>query len=67
MDDSSNLRLGEQGDITVQDKGQAAANIFFDVGTPFENEPVIPTLSRIAEEVTRTIEAFDILIGRGLL
>jgi hypothetical protein len=54
-----------EGNITVKDKGHATANIFFDLGTPFEGCAIMPTLNRITEEVTRTIKAFELLLGDG--
>jgi len=44
----------------VHDKGKAAAGIGFEFSVPFAGESVISTLNSIAEEVTRTIEAFKI-------
>jgi hypothetical protein len=70
IDQSHTFRLSEWygTNLTVHDKGHATATILFDLGTPFmAGQGVIPTLNGIAEEITRTIEAFDILIGRGQL
>jgi hypothetical protein len=65
MDDSSRFKIERVGRLTVKDKGHAAIAIVFNVGVPFQNQPIIPALHRIAEEVTRTIEAFDALNLRG--
>ena len=69
MDDSWSMRLRHLygRNLTVHDKGHASSTILFHLGTAFEGKAVLPALNGIAEEVTRTIEAFDILIGRGLL
>jgi hypothetical protein len=47
--------------LTVKDQGQASPNILFNHGFPFQGRPVIPALSGISKEVTRTIKAFDLL------
>jgi hypothetical protein len=49
-----------RGDKTAQvdDKGQAALTVRFQPGFPFEGEPVIPTLARVAEEVSYVIDFF---------
>jgi hypothetical protein len=52
--------------LTVKNKGHAAPNVFFQLGFPFESEPIMPSLSRIAEEVTRTVEEFELIFGRDL-
>jgi hypothetical protein len=61
MDESSRIRLLPNRNFTVQDKGHASAAVLFDFGTAFENKAVVPTLEGIANEVERTIEAFDAL------
>lgn len=63
MDESSRVRLRDTDDkiVTVKDKGHAAATILFDTGTALWGEAIIPTLAKIAEEVTRTIGAFEAL------
>ena len=66
MDESSKIRLREADDrtVTIKNKGHISANILFDIGAPeFRGEAVYPTLTRISEEVSRTIEAFDVLLG----
>ena len=45
--------------LTVQNKGKASANIFLADDVVDKIESVIPALRRIAEEVTKTIEAFE--------
>lgn len=61
---SSRVRLDEtRANIQIKDKGQAAATILFNIRVPFEGKPVIPTLNGIAEEVSRTIEAFEIALS----
>lgn len=47
----------------VHDKGKAATGIGFEFGVPFAGESVICTLNGIAEEVTRTVEAFRKFLG----
>jgi hypothetical protein len=63
MDESSRVRLRDADDrmMTLKDKGRAAATILFDVGTALWGEAIIPTLTKIAEEITRTIDAFEVL------
>jgi hypothetical protein len=61
MDASSRIKLPEASSITLKDKGHATGIILFDFDTAFQNEPVIPTLHGIAEEVTRTVVAFKML------
>lgn len=46
----------------VQDKGKAATGVGFDFDVPNAGESVISTLNGIAEEVTRTIQAFKKLL-----
>jgi hypothetical protein len=60
MDEScSNIKLKRHDHLTVKDKGHAATTILFNVGVALQSEPVIPSLYRITEEVTRTIDAFE--------
>jgi hypothetical protein len=47
--------------IAVKDKGRAATDILLAKGLLVKIQPIIPTLRGIAEEVTNTIETFDIL------
>lgn len=61
MDASSRIRLPDDLNITLKDKGRASGAIIFDFGTAFQTEPVIPTLHGIAIEVSRTIEVFQML------
>lgn len=65
MGDSSKIRIADADDrnVTVKDRGHADVTILFDIGTPFYGEPVVPTLKRVSEEVTRTIKAFESLLG----
>jgi hypothetical protein len=49
--------------LAVKNKGHAAPNVFFQLGFPFESEPIMQSLSRIAEEVTRTVKAFELVCG----
>jgi hypothetical protein len=46
---------------TVENKGKATTGIGFEFGIPHEGESVFPALRGIAEEVTRTIKAFQLL------
>ncbi len=61
MDASSRIKLPKSRGLTLKDKGHATGIILFDFDTAFQNEPVIPTLHGIAEEVNRTIVAFKML------
>lgn len=63
MDESGSIRLkdADYSRVTVKDKGHLTAAIIFDLGVPFQSEPVVVTLTRITEEVTRTVQAFELL------
>jgi len=62
MDESCHhIKLGRAGNFTVKDKGHAATAILFNVGIPYESQSVIQALHEIAESVTRTIDAFEML------
>jgi len=61
MDASSRIRLPDCTTVILKEKGHASGVILFDFGTAFQNESVIPALNGVAEEVTRTIEAFEAL------
>jgi hypothetical protein len=61
MDETGRFVLDTKGNLTLKNKGKAAATILFDVGLPYPGQPVIVTLNGIAEEVTRTLEAFQSL------
>jgi len=52
--------------IIVKDKGRAAADILLTKGLLLKIQAIIPTLRGIAEEVTDTIDKFDLLF-EGLL
>jgi hypothetical protein len=60
-EDSYRFKIERDGNLAVNDKGRAATRIVFSVGVPLCDQPVIPALTRIAEEVTRTIDAFEAL------
>jgi hypothetical protein len=64
-DEPWRIRLKETygRNLIVKDKGHATPWIFFDLGFPFEGQSVIPALNGIAEEVTRTVETFEICLG----
>ena len=48
--------------LTLKYNGHPAAQIFFNFAdAPMQNQSVIPTLTWIAEEVTRTIQAFELI------
>ena len=49
--------------VELKDKGKASATVLFDVTTPFEAEPVIPTLFGISNECKRTIQGFEALLS----
>jgi hypothetical protein len=55
------LKLGREGNFTVKDKGHAALAIVFNVGVPHQDKSVIQSLHEMAESVTRTIDAFEML------
>jgi len=63
MDQTCAIRLRDANDrkVTIKNKGHAAMAILFDEGTPLQGESIIPALKRIAEVVTRTVEAFELL------
>jgi hypothetical protein len=65
MDESCDIQLRDARNrhITVKDKGKASAVVLLGPETPFHGQTVIVTLTRIAEEVTRTIGAFSIFLG----
>jgi hypothetical protein len=48
--------------ITVKGNLKVAVDVQFGQGTLFENEPVIPTLTQIADVVTKALDAFERLI-----
>jgi hypothetical protein len=60
-EESCRIRLRDADDriVTVKNKGQMAPAILFGIDTPFQNQSVIVSLARIAEEVTRTVEVFE--------
>jgi hypothetical protein len=64
MDESGSMRLkdADYSRVTVKNKGHVTAAIVFDLGVPFQSEPVIKTLMGIAEEVSHTIQAFEMLL-----
>ncbi len=63
-DDSFRIRLMDANGrkVTVKNKGHASPTIVFGPETPFNHEPVIISLTWIAEEVTCTVEAFERLL-----
>src|SRR5450755_4763317 len=64
MDKSGSLRLQELDyrKVAVKNKGHAAATVIFDIGIGlFEDQAIIQSLTRIAEEVDRAIKAFELL------
>lgn len=62
-EESFRMRLMDANDrkITVKNKGHASPTIVFGPETPFPDDHVVITLTRITEEVTRTVEAFESL------
>lgn len=50
----------------VVDKGHALLGYGFDLGPPHEGEPVLLTLKAVAQEVTRTVEAFALLLSKRI-
>lgn len=61
LDSPCYITLPDDRPITLKDKGHAAGNILFGLGLAYEGSPIIRSLNGIAEEITRTVEAFDIL------
>lgn len=63
MDETCAIRLRDADNrkVTIKNKGHASMAILFDEGTPLQGESIVPALKRIAEEVTRTVEAFESL------
>ena len=55
------IKFGREGKFTTKDKGHAALAIVFNVGVPYQSQSVIQSLHEIAESVTRTIDAFEML------
>jgi hypothetical protein len=55
------IKDAEGLDLTVKNKGHATAHILLAQDILKQINEVVPTLNRITEEVTRTIETFDIL------
>ena len=51
-----------QGQIAMDQNFKAAVQIKFGAGTPFEDEPVIPTLLQMSDLVSETLNAFERLI-----
>ena len=60
-EDSYWFRIGREGNLAVHEKGHAATAIAFNVGvgvpSAFQDKPVIPSLTQLAEAVTSTIDA----------
>ena len=48
--------------ISISDNFETTVDVKFGKGTPFENEPVIPTLLQISQVVMETINAFERLM-----
>jgi hypothetical protein len=63
MDESSRIRIRDADDrkVTIKNKGHASTAIFFGETTPIPNDAIVIALSRIAEEVSHTVEAFELL------
>ena len=57
-DDSYCFRVRD-GKLKVHEKGHAATAIFFGIGVPLQDKPVIPSLTSLADNVTGTINAFE--------
>jgi hypothetical protein len=60
LDATSRIFLPDDRNITVKDKGVATGIILFGLGSAYEGQPIVPALNGIAEEITRTIEGFDL-------
>jgi hypothetical protein len=64
MNESCRIRL-EDADgrkVTIKNKGHATLAVMFGPDTLFENQPIPMTLAGISEEITRTIEAFEMFL-----
>jgi hypothetical protein len=59
MDAASRIKLKRGEGLTVKDKGHATATILFNIGVPFQGEPIIPTLHQLTEVVTGVVKAFQ--------
>ncbi|MDP8994054.1 MAG: hypothetical protein M3N07_03580 [Pseudomonadota bacterium] len=53
---------GFLGNITVENNPTVSVDVRFGEGTPFKDEPVLPTFVQIAQVVSKTIDAFENLI-----
>lgn len=62
-DASFRIRLMDARDrkVTVRKKGHASPTVVFGPETPFQEESVLISLTRITEEVRRTVEACELL------
>jgi hypothetical protein len=60
-EDSDRFKIGREGNFAIHNKGHATTAVVFSVGVPFQDRPVIPALTQLAEAVTRTIDAFESL------
>jgi hypothetical protein len=58
-EDSYWFKIGRKGELAVHEKGHAATAVVFSVGIPFQDKPVLPALTQLAEAVTSTIDAFE--------
>jgi hypothetical protein len=63
FDEACSMRLHKAGikNLVLKSKGHAALTILFPDGTIFESQGVLPTLQRIAKEVTRTLNFFEVI------
>ena len=55
------------GKLKVHEKGRAATAIVFGVGVPLQDQPVVPALTKLAENVMGTIDAFEALDLSGFI
>ena len=53
---------GFAGELTIHNNPAVSVAVSFGDGTPFKDQPVIPTLTQIAELVSGTIDKFQCLI-----
>lgn len=51
--------------LTLENQGSAQVAVIFDLRTPYPAEPVIMALDAITKEVSRAIEAFELLLASG--
>lgn len=59
----SAIAVGSGAEIHIHKYGKVAGEILFQQGLPLARQPIIPSLLRITEEVTRTVKAFELFLS----